>query len=291
MSYENWSDLCKFLYTFRSLRWAWIFILSWYLAWDIELEILSAKCSLDLIYHSLILCLWESAPLNSSCKVGGDNVLNGALGPSVPPLPMLSEGAFSSPPPSSGRAFPLMASFSSFLLFFSRVLGERAHVVALSSLFLFFFVALAFVAFLASSSLYASPVVSPACNAWPNCQGCQPFKCPSINYRQLWSSQVISNHLPQPFLIVVTSSRDLESPPLVPAIAIRNLLFATSFPSTILKQIWEWIQIHSLVLKDFRQFRACDVIRITTCDTLFLAKESRFQKWLTDAFPRAVQCC
>ncbi len=41
------------------------------------------KCSLDLIYHSLLLCLWESAPLNSSCKVGGDNVLNGALRPSV----------------------------------------------------------------------------------------------------------------------------------------------------------------------------------------------------------------
>jgi hypothetical protein len=32
----------------------------------------------------------------------------------------------------------LMASLSSFLLFFSRVLGERAVVVALSSLFLFF---------------------------------------------------------------------------------------------------------------------------------------------------------
>jgi hypothetical protein len=57
-----------------------------------------------------------------------------------------------------------MASLSSFLLFFSRVLGERAPVVALSSLFLFFSAALAFVAFLASSYLCASPVVSPACN-------------------------------------------------------------------------------------------------------------------------------
>jgi hypothetical protein len=42
-----------------------------------------SKCSLDLIYHSLLFCLWESAPLNSSCKVGGDNVPNGALCPSV----------------------------------------------------------------------------------------------------------------------------------------------------------------------------------------------------------------
>jgi len=37
-----------------------------------------SKCSLDLIYQSLLLCLWENAPLNSSCKVGGDNVPNGA---------------------------------------------------------------------------------------------------------------------------------------------------------------------------------------------------------------------
>jgi hypothetical protein len=59
----------------------------------------------------------------------------------------------------------LMASFSSFLLFFSRVLGERAPVVALSSLFLFFSAALAFAAFLASSSLCASPAISLAYNA------------------------------------------------------------------------------------------------------------------------------
>jgi hypothetical protein len=58
----------------------------------------------------------------------------------------------------------LMASLSSFLLFFSRVLGERAHVIALSSLFLFFSAALAFATFLASSSLCASLVVSPAYN-------------------------------------------------------------------------------------------------------------------------------
>jgi hypothetical protein len=43
-----------------------------------------------------------------------------------------------------------MASLSSFLLFFSRLLGERAPVVALSSLFLFFSAALASAAFLAS---------------------------------------------------------------------------------------------------------------------------------------------
>jgi hypothetical protein len=59
----------------------------------------------------------------------------------------------------------LMASLSSFLLFFSRVLGERAPIVALSFLFLFFSVALASAAFLASSSLYASPTVNPTCNA------------------------------------------------------------------------------------------------------------------------------
>jgi hypothetical protein len=59
----------------------------------------------------------------------------------------------------------LMASLSSFLLFFSRVLGERAPIVALSSLFFFFSAALASVAFLTSSSLCASPAVSPAYNA------------------------------------------------------------------------------------------------------------------------------
>jgi len=58
----------------------------------------------------------------------------------------------------------LMASLSSFLLFFSRVLGERTPVVALSSLFLFFSVALVSAAFLASSSLCASPAVSPTYN-------------------------------------------------------------------------------------------------------------------------------
>jgi hypothetical protein len=57
-----------------------------------------------------------------------------------------------------------MASLSSFFLFFSKVLGERAPVVALSFLFLFFSVALASTAFFTSSSLYVSPTVSPACN-------------------------------------------------------------------------------------------------------------------------------
>ncbi|CAM6029426.1 unnamed protein product [Sphagnum balticum] len=59
----------------------------------------------------------------------------------------------------------LMASLSSFLLFFSSVLSQRAPVVALSSLFLFFSAALASAAFLASSSLCASPAIRPACNA------------------------------------------------------------------------------------------------------------------------------
>jgi hypothetical protein len=59
----------------------------------------------------------------------------------------------------------LMASLSSFLLFFSRVLGERTPVVALSSLFLFFFAALASATFLASSSLCVFPAVSPVYNA------------------------------------------------------------------------------------------------------------------------------
>jgi len=58
----------------------------------------------------------------------------------------------------------LMASLSSFLLFFSKVLGERAPVV-FPSLFLFFSLASAFTAFLASSSLCASPAVSLAYNA------------------------------------------------------------------------------------------------------------------------------
>jgi hypothetical protein len=58
-----------------------------------------------------------------------------------------------------------MASLSSFLLFFSRVIGERALVVAFSSLILFFSTALASATFLASSSLCASPAVSPTYNA------------------------------------------------------------------------------------------------------------------------------
>jgi hypothetical protein len=58
----------------------------------------------------------------------------------------------------------LVASLSSFLLFFSRNLGEKAPIVALSSLFLFFFVALASPTFLASSFLCASVVVSPTYN-------------------------------------------------------------------------------------------------------------------------------
>jgi hypothetical protein len=186
----------------------------------------------------------------------------------------------------------LVASLSSFLLFFSRNLGEKAPIVALSSLFLFFFVALASPTFLASSFLCASVVVSPTYNVWPK------MAVKDANPSGVLVSIVDSSESFKWLAIIFINLSSLLSPLLDPeprppvlAIVIHNLLSAASFPSTILEQIWEWIQIPSPVLKDFQQFRACDVIRIATCDTLFLAKESGFQKWLMDAFSRAVQCC
>ncbi len=183
MSSKNWSGLSKFLYIFRSLRWAQIFILSWYLAWDIELEILSAIhyesssppfrnapltwfitlfCSaFERVPHSTpraklveTMCLMVLLALVYASSVG------------IPSFANVIRGSFffSSSFFRSSFSF-LMASLSSFPLFFSRTLGEIAPVVALSSLFLFFSVALASAAFLASSSLCASPAVSPACNA------------------------------------------------------------------------------------------------------------------------------
>ncbi len=162
MSSENWSGLSKFLYTFRSLKWARIFILSWYLAWDIELEILSAIhyesssppfrnvpltwfitlfCSaFERMPHSTpraklveTMCLMVLLALVyvSSVRIPSSaNVIRGSF--------FLSSSFFFR----SNFSF-LMASLSSFLLFFLRVLGERAPVVALSSLFLFFSAALA----------------------------------------------------------------------------------------------------------------------------------------------------
>jgi len=184
MSFENWSGLYKFLYTFRFLRWARIFILSWYLAWDIELEILSTiHCessfppfrNAPLTWFVILLCFaFERVPhstpraklVETMClKVLLALVYASSVG--IPSSANVIRGSFffSSSFFRSSFSF-LMASLSSFLLFFSRVLGERAPIVVLSSLFLFFSITLASAAFLASSSLYASPIVNPACNAW-----------------------------------------------------------------------------------------------------------------------------
>jgi hypothetical protein len=151
---------------------------------------------------------------------------------------------------------------------------------------------LASAAFLTSSSLCASPTISPTYNVWPkmavkdaNPLGVLVSIIDSFEALK-WSTIIFLN-----LSSLLSPPLDPEPPPPVPTIAICNLLSAASFPLTILEQIWEWIQIHLPVLKDFWQFRACDVIHIATCDTLFLTKESGFQKWLTDAFSRAMQCC
>jgi hypothetical protein len=94
---------------------------------------------------------------------------------------------------------------------------------------------LASAAFLASSSLCASPAVSPTCNAWPKM---------AVKDANPSSSQVISNHLPQPFFIAVTSSRP-RTPSTSPSHCNPQPPLCPSFPSTILEQCWEWIQIHS----------------------------------------------
>jgi hypothetical protein len=68
------------------------------------------------------------------------------------------------------------------------------------------------------------------------------FRCPNIDCRELWSSQMISNHLLQPFLIVVTSSRP-RTPSTSPNHCNPQPPLCPSFPSTILEQCREWIQI------------------------------------------------
>jgi hypothetical protein len=119
---------------------------------------------------------------------------------------------------------------------------------------------LASAAFLASSSLYASPAVSPTCNAWPKMavKDANPsgvLVSIADNSEALkWSAIIFLN-----LSSLLSPPPDPEPPPLVPAIAIRNLFSTANFPSTILEQIWEWIQIHSPILKDFQQFRACNV--------------------------------
>jgi hypothetical protein len=98
-------------------------------------------------------------------------------------------------------------------------------------------------AFLASSSLYASPAVSPACNAWPK-MAIKDANPSGVLVSIANSSQVINNHLPQPFLIVVTSSRP-RTPSTSPSHCNPQPPLCPSFPSTILEQCQEWIQIHS----------------------------------------------
>ncbi len=184
MSSENWSGFCKFLYTFRSLKWTRIFILSWYLAWNIELEILFAiHCesssppfrNAPLTWFIVLFCFaFERVPhstphaklVETMCLM----VLLALVYANLVRIPSSANVIRRSFFLSSSFFFKssfsfLMASLSSFLLFFSRVLGERAHVVVISSLFFFFSATLVSAAFLAFSSLCASPTVSPACNA------------------------------------------------------------------------------------------------------------------------------
>jgi hypothetical protein len=114
-----------------------------------------------------------------------------------------------------------MASLSSFLLFFSKVLGERAHVVALSSLFFFFSAALASAAFLASLSLCASPAVSPAYSAWPKMavKDVDPsgvlVSIAESSEALKWSTIIFLN-----LSSLLSPPLDPKPPPLVPAIAI-----------------------------------------------------------------------
>ncbi len=153
MSSENWSGLCKFLYTFRTFRWTWIFILSWYFAWDIELEILFAiHCESNsppfrnapLTWFIILFCFtFERMPHSiPRAKLVETMCLMVLLAPmyassvGIPSSTNVIRGSFflsSSFFFRSSFSF-LMASLSSFFLFFSRVLGERAHVVAFSSL-------------------------------------------------------------------------------------------------------------------------------------------------------------
>ncbi len=184
----------------------------------------------------------------------------------------------------------LMASLSSFFLFFSKVLGERAPVVALSSLFLFFFAALASAAFLASSSLCASPAVSPAYSAWPkmavkdaNPSGVLVSIAESSEALK-WSEIIFLN-----LSSLLSPPLDPEPPPPVPAIAIRSAqAFLRQFSSNaenefkfrrrftlgpqkdfITPASRDSVSLH---LRDFRQFRSCDVTRIGTCDMGFITK-------------------
>jgi hypothetical protein len=147
---------------------------------------------------------------------------------------------------------------------------------------------LASVAFLASSSLYASPAVSPACNAWPkmavkdaNPSGVLVLIADSSEALK-WSATIFLN-----LSSLLSPPLDPEPLPPILAIAIRN----SSLPKLSFDNSRANLRMNSNSLKDFRQFRACDVIRIVTCDTLFLAKESGFKKWLTYAFLKVVQCC
>ncbi len=124
----------------------------------------------------------------------------------------------------------LMASLSSFLLFFSRVLGERAPVVTLSSLFLFFSATLASAAFLTSSSLCASPAIGPAYNAWPK-MAIKDVNPPGVlvsiaesSEALKWSATIFLN-----LSSLLSPPPDPKPPPPVPAIIICNLLSTQAF--------------------------------------------------------------
>ncbi len=150
-----------------------IFILSWYLAWDIELEILSAihyesssppfRNALLTWFITFFCSAFEKVPHSTPrAKLVETMCLMVLLAPvyassvGIPSSANVIRGSFFLSSFFRSNFSFLMASLSSFLLFFSRVLGERAPVVALSSLFLFFSTALASAAFLASSSLCAN---------------------------------------------------------------------------------------------------------------------------------------
>jgi hypothetical protein len=97
---------------------------------------------------------------------------------------------------------------------------------------------LGILAFLASSSFCASPIVSPACNAWPKMvvKDANPsgVLISIVNsYEALkWSATIFLN-----LSSLVSPPLDPKPPPPVPTIAIRNLLCAQPFLRQFLSNV------------------------------------------------------
>jgi hypothetical protein len=154
---------------------------------------------------------------------------------------------------------------------------------------------LAFAAFLASSSLYVSLAISPACSAWPKMavKDANPsgvlVSITESSEALKWSALIFLN-----LSSLLSPPLDPEPPPPVPAIAIRSAqAFLWQFSSNAENEFKFQRRFTlgpqkdfttpasrdsvSLHLRNFWQIRACDVTRIRTCNTGFIAK--------------VVQCC